>query len=82
MLKIKDDVDLKVLENFGFKYYHKQKNQYEHYALIENTSRFSTKLYAFIICEDRTIHKGTWTDVNDYSIILFNLINAGLVEND
>lgn len=80
MLKIKNNVELKELEKLGFKYHKEQRNHYEHYALMEKTSRFSTKLYAVVYCEDRIIHKGTWTDSEEYATILFDLIQADLVE--
>lgn len=80
MLKIKDNVDLKQLEKFGFEYQKKQSNIREHYSLTQKTSRFSTELYAWVDCEDRSIHKGTWIDSEEYAVIIFDLIQAGLVE--
>ena len=79
-LKIRDDVDLKELEKFGFRKHNKGLNVREHYALTEKTSRITTKLYAWVDCENRTIGKGTWTEDGKYGVILFDLISAGLVE--
>ena len=80
MLKIKDNIDLKKLEKFGFKYKSKQDNTREHYSLTKVVSRITTYLYVWVDCEDRTIHKGTWTDDSIYADVLFDLIQAGLVE--
>lgn len=80
MLKIKSEVNLKELKKFGFMYKSKQGNTREHYSLTNKVSRITTYLYVWVDCEDRTIHKGTWTDDSIYADILFDLIQAGLVE--
>lgn len=80
MLKIKDNVDLKELEKFGFMHKSKQGTVREHYSLTKVVSRITTELYAWVDCEDRTTHKGTWIDDSIYADILFDLIQAGLVE--
>ena len=75
MLKIKDNVDLKELEKFGFKWdeklkeyyiFSKQKDEklsvtYERYIIIEDYSSFSITVYFDII---------------------FDLIQLGLVEKE
>lgn len=80
MLKIKDFVDLKELKKFGFKYIKENYNIREHYSLSKKTSRITTELYAWVDCKDRFIYKGTWTEDSLYADILFDLIQAGLVE--
>lgn len=76
MLKIKDSVDLKTLERYGFIYKQEQKNQYEHYAYISKTENdFYPVLRCYVYCQDRRI------GVNTNNIdILFDLIQSGLVE--
>lgn len=71
---------LKELEKFGFTHKSKQWVIREHYSLVKKASRMTTELQAWIDCEDRTIHKGTWADDSVYADILFDLIQAGLVE--
>lgn len=70
MLKIKDNVDLKELEKFGFKYHKKQRNQYEYYSFI------STEALLIVIYNDRKIFFLDKAGLD----ILFDLIQAGLVE--
>ena len=78
MLKIKDNVDLKELKRFGFKYHRKQRNQYEHYSVVSVVKDcvFTKALLIVVFNDDREIaiydRKG--------QDILFDLIQAGLVE--
>lgn len=71
MLKIKDDVDLKELEKFGLKH-KKAEDDFEIYEWIsETTDRFE---YVEVYAWNREITVGNANDV------LFNIIQAGLVE--
>lgn len=76
MLKIKDNVDLKELEKFGFKHRPAQRNQYEIYAYENANHSFYPCLYVWVYCEDRIIG----VNGNQYLDILFDLIQAGFVE--
>jgi len=72
MLKIKDNVDLKELEKFGFKY---DNNMHEYemgyifngYISIEKNDRLIKPIY----------DENMWIDIDD---ILYDLIKADLVE--
>lgn len=72
MLKIKDNVDLKELEKFGFKY---DKNMHEYeigyifngYISIEKNDRLIKPIY----------DENMWIDIED---LLYDLIKANLVE--
>lgn len=76
MLKIKDNIDLKELEKFGFKYCPKQRNYREHYFLEDTKSYFSPRTICCITCKDRQIGiVEMW-----YPDIIYDLIQAGLVE--
>ena len=71
MLKIRDGIDLKELEKYGF---HKEKVYCEYVYTDENID---------INAKDRTID--TWdylgcTDLNRYNDVLYDLIKDGLVE--
>lgn len=72
MLKIKDNVDLKELEKYGFKYY-KNRN-YEVYEIDKWNSYLSVEL------KDRIIQIG----IQDYNDIeedtLYDMIKDGIVE--
>jgi hypothetical protein len=76
MLKIKDNVDLKELEKFGFKYFvngcgttgYALPNSSYWGTIIEHEREFNDK------SKERVIHKDMPTD------ILFNLITADLVD--
>ena len=78
MLKIKDNIDLKELEKFGFKYHNKQRNQWEHYSIVSvvKDSVFTKELLIVVFSDDRriNIYDKAGQDV------LFDLIQAGLVE--
>jgi hypothetical protein len=76
MLKIKDNVDLKELEKFGFKHIPKQRGIYEHYEYAtKGENDFYPMLRCYVYCQDRRI--GVNTNELD---VLFDLIQAGLVE--
>ena len=77
MLKIKDNIDLKELEKFGFNYIPEQKkNIWEHYSYTEeDENNVYPMLRCYVYCKDRII--GVHTNELD---ILFDLIQAGLVE--
>lgn len=72
MLKIKDNVDMKELEKFGFKYY---EHEFEWY-----NERYTN----IAILDDKHWDKGNRGICNVWSTkdleILFDLIQAGLVE--
>ena len=85
MLKIKDNVDLKELEKFGFKlgfYYYGYKYAEKHLVSDENTF-----LILFVDEKDRTFtlsngKKGTWFEDGDIFDLdtFYDLIKADLVE--
>ena len=77
MLKIKDNVDLKELKKFGFKYHKEQRNQYEHYSVVVKKGwSYSMQLLIVVYCNDRNISVCD----NEGQDILFDLIQADLVE--
>lgn len=77
MLKIKDNVDLKELEKFGFKHIREQDGIYEHYMYeMKTKNEVYPMLKCVVWCFDRHIKifdKGGEEK-------LFDLIQAGLVE--
>lgn len=84
MLKIRDNVDLKELEKFGFKkgkiycFYYYSKELYEDWvkiAICKPLQDFKDK-QIFLDC----IEDETYIYLDEYSEILFDLIQAGLVE--
>lgn len=71
MLKIKDNIDLKELEKFGFvKYHYRENHDYYMYPEIENYA-----IYIFI--ENREIMVDKFYD--NHLTIIYDLIQAGLV---
>ena len=74
MLKIKDNVDLKELEKFGFVKYHLRQN-HDYYMYPDTTS------YAiYIFVENREIMISN-SDFYDYHLnILYDLIKADFIE--
>lgn len=90
MLKIKDNVDLKELENFGFK----QKNvrygdveEKEYHFSCKAKGTFLVKGCTEIICVMIEDERGIYIETTSYSQriesiidVLFDLIQAGLVE--
>jgi hypothetical protein len=79
MLKIKDDVDLKELEKFGFK------NKKEKYEWYEYKNKF-IEITIFLNLENECENKTLFILTNQYNRnyanidILYDLIQAGLVE--
>ena len=73
MLKIKDNVDLKELENYGFRLVH-YVNQ-DIYALDEKHENWN-----FRICEDRIIIFNQLSVDNKLPVVIYDLIKADLVE--
>ena len=79
MLKIKDNVDLKELEKFGFKFVKvKRVDEFDYYYEIEQSDETLT-----VFVKDKSI----WTCSNNFAgytdtifDVLFDLIQAGLVE--
>ena len=78
MLKIKDNVDLKKLEKFGFKY--RKGNgclRESYYHTIKDEEDLYPHEDCFVLIENKKIVFGIW----QYNIdIVFDLIQAGLVE--
>lgn len=81
MLKIKDNIELKELEKFGFE------NNYNNKYLIKSYKNgFSQDDYMSISKEDKTIRIGHYqdehgaTNIIKIDDILYDLIQAGLVE--
>lgn len=68
MLKIKDNVNLKELEKFGFKY---KKNEYRH-KIYEWTNKYD--FFTVYVWDNREIYSSGAVDV------LYDLIKADLVE--
>ena len=77
MLKIKDDVDLKELEKFGFE---EDELQYFYYGFTEPNPNSEIRIYVNI--ETKEISTGFDSYVSPYRIHdkIFDLIKAGLVE--
>ena len=76
MLKIKDSVDLKELEKFGFKYRRETATQYEHYVYETRTENdFYPVARCWIWCCDRCIAMNT-REIE----IIYDLIQADMVE--
>lgn len=75
MLKIKDDVDLKELEKFGFNYYSDTESNY--YGCCEKSDGF-TEVF---INNARVISVYAITKKSIFDLdVLYDLIQAGLVE--
>ena len=77
MLKIKDNVDLKELEKFGFKYSPEQLNHKEYYTYKKQVNGWGYETdVCVILCKDRIIGtRHTWE-----LDVVFDLITAGLVD--
>jgi uncharacterized membrane protein YfhO len=76
MLKIKDNVDLKELEKFGFKYY-----EGKNYNFYENKSQENEELTYFVDCDLKNITVSTFDgDEVEVDNLLYDLIKADLVE--
>ena len=79
MLKIKDDVDLKELEKFGFEYY-EEYDHYFYYGFTEPSDQSEIRIY--VENDNRKISTGFDVYVSPYKIHdkIYDLIQAGLVE--
>lgn len=76
MLKIKDNVDLKELEKFGFKQYSiGHQTRYEYKKEIGNHEIYNIK-----IDENRIMHFNQLSVNNELPNVLYDLIQAGIVE--
>ena len=75
MLKIKDNVDLKELEKYGF-----TKPKYGCYEKLVKDN-WNYKMYIYITKDTRKIQVNTYDDYDvDLDDTLYDLIQAGLVE--
>ena len=78
MLKIKDNVDLKELENKGFIHKKSNRTTHEHYAyLIKDGDDFYPKLACCVWVDDKQV--GVFNNIQGLDKV-FDLIQAGLVE--
>lgn len=80
MLKIKDNVDLKELEKYGFEY-KKSKTNIIYYNLGKDELGSNNRIV--VIKKDRDMEVDISTDLKGYSEeleVLYDLIQAGLVE--
>ena len=79
MLKIKDDVDLKELEKFGFEY-DEDNNCYFYYGFTRADCKSEIRIY--IYNDTRVIATGfdEYVDPNKIYNKIYDLIKAGLVE--
>lgn len=76
MLKIKDNVDLKELEKYGFKTITiVGKTKYQLVKIIGNCEIYNIK-----IGEDNSIHYNQLSVYNELPSVIYDLIKAGLVE--
>lgn len=81
MLKIKDNVDLKELEKFGFEFDEYEEENYYNYFCGDNT----TYLQVFVKTRQIALNSGLYGDYPRFYFdkqldIIFDLIEAGLVE--
>ena len=75
MLKIKDNVDLKELEKYGFKF----NNRMNEYGYEENGEYVCVSEDRYIYCELRS-YRITGAIIEDPLPILYDIIKDGLVE--
>lgn len=77
MLKIKDNVDLKELEKFGFKYFGE-----EHYKVsyFKDEGLLGCNCAINVYTKDRRLEIVDSYDQSVWEDIIFDLIQAGLVE--
>ena len=86
MLKIKDNVDLKELEKFGFKYVKQIPEIYSYYTLQVTDINFDSRILEGISINVNSNTRYIWIeDAKCHSSfgsfdIIFDLIQAGLVE--
>ena len=77
MLKIKNNVDLKELEKYGFKpvnYINQRTHQFV-------TTMADKEINNLIIGEDRVLHYNQMSVHNELPDVIYDLIKDGLVEN-
>lgn len=81
LLKIRDDVDLKELEKFGFEY-DEDNDYWFYYAFTEPNDQSEVRYY--IDNKDRRISVGFDMYVNPYKVLvkMYELTKAGLVEKE
>lgn len=76
MLKIKDSVDLKELEKFGFEI-----KKYSNGEIYEKNISNSKQVFkSYVISSDRIIHYNIMCVNNTMDSMIYDLIQAGLVE--
>jgi hypothetical protein len=82
MLKIKDNIPIKVVEKFGFEYRAEEKayckeieNSYERIEIVMNNDEYCHQIRLYINNE----YYECWTSENSFDII-YDLIKADLVE--
>ena len=85
MLKIKDNVDLKELEKFGFKYIEDKRSLQGDYSYCEKqiggNAMLGVAAHSRLLLADVTIEEDTRTYIFSNGLdVLFDLIQAGLVE--
>ena len=88
MLKIKDNVDLKVLEKYGFiyeKYPFYDDNNNEVFCYVRDCLDNRTYLQVWTNTKEIALHSGLYGDGSEWYFdkqldILYDLIQAGLVE--
>lgn len=76
MLKIKDNVDLKKLEKYGFKSINYINQRTHKYATI----RSDKEINIITIGEDRIIHYNQMSVCNELDDVVYDLIKEDLVE--
>jgi hypothetical protein len=76
MLKIKDDVDLKELEKFGFK----EQNYINGITYKYEKINGNYETMNIIIGRDRIIHYNQESVFNEIDSVIYDLIQANLVE--
>lgn len=76
MLKIKDEIDLKILEKFDFKYKKETLRSYAYYVYSTKENEY-INIHCCVWCHDRKISIHSAYEGLDK---LFDLIQAGYVE--
>ncbi len=77
MLKIKDNVDLKELENYGFEYLEEEKSYWKYVFL----NKYGAEKQYWINIDTRIIEFDVDTAATlNYDTTIYDLIKAGLIE--
>lgn len=77
MLKIKDNVDLKELENYGFEYLEEERNYWKYVFL----NKYGAEKQYWINIDTRIIEFKVDTAATfDYDTTIYDLIKADLIE--